>query len=246
MGTQLTGTFTMGATGGAGTGQLFTVDYTTDINTLNGHLVNITTQLTTLNTFLTNNLSFAAAATPKTPAASLLVQASALNMIADVLASNLSIGEGTNGSVSSLNTSLASIAAALSDIGASANIQLAQTIEKNEFEQQATNQARAEAGLPKVEVEKKSLQDRIKNTASTAITVQSMTSTAGLVQAGVNRATATAGNLVNEYITAPAGNFIADSWKSAKQRFGFNVEDTSKKAIVEKKTAANATLLGGQ
>lgn len=244
MGIQLTGAFTMGANAGGGTGTLYTVDYTADLVSLNGYLSSITAELITLNAFLELNLSDTAAVIPRTPAASMLVQARALNLIAEVLSANMGIQEGTNGSISSLNTSLASISAAMSDIGASANIQLAQNMEKNAFEMQAANTAREEAGLPKVEVSHSTMSEKIKGTAATAVDVAAMTNTAGLVQSGINRATGFAGNMVSDYITAPAGSFIAEQWANTKKFFGFNTEAVTKKATAEAKIASNNALTG--
>jgi hypothetical protein len=247
MGTQLTGTFTMGATGGAGTGLLYTVDYTADLQTLNSTIGGIATAIGTLNTFLEQNFSaLAASGTPKSPAATLLVAASALNMIADIMSVNMQTNTETNGSVSSLNTSLAAIAASLSDLGASANIQLAQNMEKNAFEMQAANTAREEAGLPKVEVSHQNMAEKIKGTAATAVDVAAMTNTAGLVQSGINRATAAAGGLVSEYVTAPAAGYIASAAGTVKGWFvTAKAPEATKQQIVQTKVSVNNGLLGG-
>ena len=138
MGVQIIGTFT-----GNTNGQITTIDQTielleiaTSIDQLN---FNIGTHLATMNSFNIAQWSAAGLKTPGTPISVLAVQARALTNMSTMMASIMKSQSEMAAKLSGLQVGLAQVSSQVAAGVTTGQVQLAETIKNNKFQQQQQN-----------------------------------------------------------------------------------------------------------
>lgn len=138
-------------------------------------------QIQALNTFLVTNWSVSASATPKTPAASLGIIASAFNdqaQLSGFLVKNQSEAAII---IDKITTGLAAISTHIAQGVTTQQIAAADAIRNNKFQQQTTNDALLRAGLPITEVPPPNMQAAVGNAISDVADIKLQVGAANLV-----------------------------------------------------------------
>lgn len=216
---------------GATTGSTLTVDYTSDFTTLNGHLLSISSSLSALISYFELNLGQGGALVPGT-------LSNSANMIskgvAEVLGLNNQEMKNNNttliGSLQNISSQIAALSATAAQSVATQQISVANQIQKNKFDQTATQAALQRNGLPAVEVSSADLIDTIRANVQSASEVAASASATGLVTGVANTAFTKATSYVSGML--PSLATFKDFFSSSKVMESVDVETTTKQAEV--------------
>lgn len=209
---------------------------------INGQLIALNQQIANLN-FTPN-----ASEIPGTPAASLQVIASALNDVANVLASSMDSNSETTAALRVVAVALAGINSQVASGVTTSQLAFADQMHNNEFQQATTNAALERSGLPPTVVPDTDFTDKINKAIDDAGIVKAQTSALGFVETQIGDAvrwtTVTLGGWVAEsYI----GTSAAAAYTSVKEWLGITKpEELTKKALTEAKTVTRSAKILGE
>lgn len=245
MGTQITNTLS-----GQTSGTIVTVDYSSDftqlvqsIDILSSRLETLNTtftqQNTTFNTFLETNLSGTTGSVT-------------VGTIPNALKAMHSIMANQDSGLSSLNTTLGQLGQAIAGtdsafggvtgqlaiMNATNQIMVAETAQKNAFDQAATQAALERNGLPPVEVPQQTVEQQITRAVETASSVGIQSSITGFVSTQITAGFSYVGDIIDEYITGPIFDFVGAKWTQIKAAFAAN--NAEQIAAEEARTASSA------
>jgi hypothetical protein len=243
MGVQIIGTFT-----GNTNGQITTIDQTielleiaTSIDTLN---FNIGTHLATMNSFNIAQWSAAGLKTPGTPISVLAVQARALTNMSTMMASMMKSQSEIAAKLSGLQVGLAQVSSQVAAGVTTGQVQLAETIKNNKFQQQTTNAALVRSGIEPTVVEPTSLVTTIQDTITNVGPIKAAMAASSLVEQSIGSAvswtTTSVGNMISESFigTAAAGYFTTvKGWLGiTKPEELVKATTTETQAVIDKAT----------
>ena len=202
---------------GQSNGTIITYDPTLDLST-NG---SIATALTTVDTSINNNhttliakletltLSIEAAlgvtgsGTVGSTAHSLKQALAQDELIVKALNRQMEVMVELKSAITALNTSLNVLNSHAAGSVANERIMIAETATKNSFEQQATQQARREAGLPEVSVPQVQLDEQISNAVNNASIVAAQSKVTGFIDNTITEGFEYGQAKFQEYIGGP-------------------------------------------
>jgi hypothetical protein len=202
---------------GQSNGTIITYDPTLDLST-NGAISNA---LTTVNTSINNNhtalltkletitvaieaaLGATGSSTVGSTAHSLKQSLAQDELIVRALNRQMEIMAEMKSSIQTMSTQLNVLNSHAAGSVANERIMIAETATKNSFEQQATQTARREAGLPEVEVPQVQLDDQITNAVNNASIVAAQSKVTGFIDNTITEGFEYGQAKFQEYIGAP-------------------------------------------
>lgn len=173
---------------------------TTAINTNHGQ---IQTALSTLSASINTTLGTSGAAAPGNVSHSMKQALAQDELIVQALNRQTVIMAEMKSAITALNTALNVLNSHAAGSVANERIMIAETATKNSFDQQATQTARREAGLPEVSVPQVQLDEQITNAVNNATIVSAQSKVTGFIDNTITEGFEYGQAKFQEYIGAP-------------------------------------------
>ena len=215
---------------------------------VSAQVVLLTAQVTALNTLVTANFTPAGATTPATPISLMIgINDSLANLstnIADIstMMANMQKAQGEmTSAIGKLQNGMASVSTQIAQGVTTQQMALADQIKNNEFQQQTTNQALADAGKPPTVVQPTALKEKIVTTVQSVSVVKAESAAANLVTTTITDGFTWSYNYIADWISGTqVAKDAVSMWTDFKIKYlGFKPAEAAQATVAQ--TAANAT-----